>query len=918
MTDSQETNRTLSKAYDPKAVEGRWYEFWQERSYFGADANAQGESTHPQTGDVYCITIPPPNVTGSLHIGHALQHSVHDLLIRWHRMQGRLTLCVPGTDHASIAVHTVLEKQLAKEGLSRHDLGRDKFLERAWAWKEHYGGLILQQMQLLGCSYDWRRERFTMDDRYSVAVQRVFVEWYRKGWIYRSYRIVNWCPSCQTSLSDLEAPIVDQPGSLWHIRYPLVGGNGEGVDVATTRPETMLGDTAVAVHPEDERYRALIGRKVILPFMERELPIVADDFVDPSFGTGAVKVTPAHDANDYEIGRRHNLPQVVVIDKNARMTEATNQYAGMDRYECREAVVRDLMERGLLVKTEDYPDAKVPRCARCDTVLEPLSLEQWFVDMKPLSAKAIEVIESQGVRYIPERYTHIALEWLRNIRDWNISRQLWWGQRIPAWRCADCEQWTVQIEPPSRCDQCNSESIEQDPDVFDTWFSSGIWPQAVLGWPDPSPELGKFFPTSLLITARDILHLWVARMIMSSLEFLDQVPFHDVYVHPTILTWEGKRMSKSLGTGVDPLELIEAYGADATRFGLLYMCSITQDVRFTEERVEMARNFCNKLWNASRFVLMNLEGADPLRVQCDPGGSESGVDDLSLADRWILSRLNRTIRKTNEALSNYNFDIAARGIYDFIWGDFCDWYIEMSKARLQGEQRPTTQAVLYHVLETALRLAHPFMPFITEEIWQSLPNGKARATDSLMVARYPQANESTWTRSESGIDESAEAEMTTVMKVIRSIRNLRAELKLPPKQPVPVMVVVASPHSEQLLAREQAHITNLARVGALSFLAPDAPKPLNLLSAVVPDVSSGTDVGVFVSTEGLIDAERERERLEKEIAQTRSRVDQTRQRLQNSSFVERAPANVVQKEQNKVAELDERLRKLEDRLESVR
>jgi len=884
-------------------VESKWYRFWEEKGYFAAEADAPGQSTCPRTGDVYCITIPPPNVTGSLHIGHALQHSVHDLLIRWRRMCGRLTLCVPGTDHASIAVHTVIEKEMAKEGITRHDLGREKFLERAWAWKEHYGGLILRQMKLLGCSYDWRRERFTMDEAYYAAVQKVFVEWYRKGWIYRGYRIVNWCPSCQTSLSDLEAPIVEQPGTLWFIHYPFVGENSKGVVVATTRPETMLGDTAVAVHPDDKRYQHLIGRKVLLPLMERELPIVGDEFVDPGFGTGAVKVTPAHDPNDYEIAQRHGLPQIAVIDKNARMTEAAGRYAGMDRYECRAAVLRDLTAQGLLVKTEEYPQARAPHCARCDTVLEPLSLEQWFVNMKPLAQKAIAAIEAGEVRYIPERYTAIALEWLRNIRDWNISRQLWWGQRIPAWRCTDCQQWTVELETPSRCQHCHGAHLEQDPDIFDTWFSSAIWPQTVLGWPAETPELAKFFPTSLLITARDILHLWVARMIMSSLDFLGKVPFHEVYVHPTILTWEGKRMSKSLGTGVDPLELIEEYGADATRFGLIYMCSITQDVRFTEERIEMARNFCNKLWNASRFVLMNLHdfqaGQVPLRTEL-----------FSLADRWILSRLHRTIARTNEALTNYNFDIAARGIYDFTWGDFCDWFIEMSKARLQSEQRALTQAVLYHVLETSLRLIHPFMPFITEGIWQSLTAKGERPAESLMITSYPAADNSF-------INPAAEQDMEVLTNVIRSIRNLRAELKLPPRQPAPVMVMTESDHARQLLLSEQAHITNLAQVEELTFLPPTASKPRHAISAVVSDASSGSPIEIFLSTHGVVDPLRERERIEKEIAQVRSRIEQTHERLQSDSFVTRAPANVVQKERDKLAELGERLERLEQRLASL-
>lgn len=893
----------LSKVYDPKTTESKWYALWEEKGYFGADADGPGDSTHPRTGNVYCITIPPPNVTGNLHMGHALNHSVHDLLIRWNRMQGKLTLCVPGTDHASIAVHTVLEKELAKEGTSRNELGREKFLERAWAWREHYGGVILKQMRLLGCSYDWPRERFTMDEHYNRAVQHVFVEWFHKGWVYRGYRIINWCPRCQTSLSDLEAPMVEQPGTLWHIRYPIKSGLESGIVVATTRPETMLGDTAVAVNPQDERYQHLIGKTAILPLMDREIPIVADEFVDREFGSGAVKVTPAHDPNDFEVGKRHGLPQVLVIGKDACMTAETKHYAGMDRYDCREAVVSDLAKLGLLVKGEDYPTAKLPRCARCDTVLEPLPLKQWFVDMNPMAQRAVEVIEAGKVRYIPERYTGIALEWLHNLRDWNISRQLWWGQRIPAWQCRDdnCAKWTVQVEPPTQCAHCGGNQLEQDPDVFDTWFSSGVWPQTVLGYPDDTPEMKKFFPTSLLITARDILHLWVARMIMSSLDFLDEIPFYDVYVHPTILNWEGRRMSKSLGTGVDPLDLINEYGADATRFGLLYMCSITQDVRFTEERIEMARNFCNKIWNASRFTLMNIEGFAPSA----PHASSPSI--LPLADRWILSRLHRTIGAVSEALSNYNFDVASRAIYDFVWSEFCDWYIEMSKAALRSEGKALAQQTLAHVLETTLRMLHPFMPFLTEEIWQSLPNRQCLTSGdagSIMLSPYPESDASRF-------DDAGERQMQTLMEVIRSLRNLRAELKVPPGQKVVATLIADSEESQQLLEAEQVHIVNLAQSEPQVLRSRSAEKPTHAVSAVVEDIH------VYISLEGLVDLDKERGRLEKEIEQITDRLDQTNQRLQSPNFTERAPAEVVQKERDKAAELEERISKLRNRLASL-
>ncbi|MCS6858932.1 MAG: valine--tRNA ligase [Abditibacteriales bacterium] len=907
----------LSTVYDPKAVEDKWYAFWEKQGYFYADADGKPHDAHPQTGDVYCITIPPPNVTGSLHMGHALQHAVHDCLIRWNRMRGKLTLCVPGTDHASIAVHTKIEQQLAQEGTSRRALGREKFLERAWAWKEHYGGVILQQLRLLGCSYDWRRTRFTMDDHYYRAVQSVFVEWFKKGWAYRGYRICNWCPRCQTSLSDLEAPMGDAPGQLYHIRYPLAAprasAGDDGIVVATTRPETMLGDTAVAVNPQDERYRHLIGKMVILPLMERAIPIIADDYVDPSFGTGAVKITPAHDPNDFEVGQRHNLPQVLVIGKDAHMTAEAKQYAGMERYECREAVVRDLRAQGYLVKVEDYPDAKVPRCARCDTVLEPLPLEQWFVHMKPMAARAIEAIESGKVRYVPERYTAIALEWLRHIRDWNISRQLWWGQRIPAWRCADCTQWTVQLETPTTCAHCGSAKIEQDPDVFDTWFSSGIWPQTVLGHPDDTPDLKTFFPTSLLITDRQILHLWVARMIMSSLDFLNEIPFHDVYVHPTILNWEGKRMSKSLGTGVDPLELIQEYGADATRFGLLYMCSITQDVRFTEERIEMARNFCNKIWNAARFALMHLETFQPVdQLPCQPA-------DLPLAERWILSRYTRAIQSVTDALTSYNFDVAARALYDFIWGELCDWYLEMAKPALRSNDATTqqrTQQVLWTVLEGTLRLLHPFMPFLSEEIWQRLPKagvvhprqpdaggaGGSASASSLMVQPYP-------TPPMGWIDADAEMEMNLFMDTVRAVRNLRAEADVQTGKPVNITLLCHSDAARRLLESLSGYFSSLDTRATLTFQS-DGEKPHHALSAVVGAVE------VFLPLSGE-ELTKEIERLTKECDRLRNDIARKDKQLSNEHFLQRAPAAVVAKERARRSELAETLKKVEERLKML-
>jgi valyl-tRNA synthetase len=722
----------LPKAYDPKSVEAHWYQFWLEHGYFHADV----DPTRP----AYCITIPPPNVTGELHMGHALQHSVHDLIIRWKRMQGFNALCLPGTDHASISTQMKVVQQLAREGLSRYDLGREKFVERCWEWTEKYGGAILNQLKSLGCSYDWRRIRFTLDPGYYRAVLTAFVHFYDRGWIYRGLRVVNWCPECQTTVSDLEVVHKTVESSLWRIRYPAEDG-GEGIIVATTRPETMLGDTAVAVSPKDERYQGRVGKRVVLPLVNRVIPIVADEFVDPEFGTGAVKVTPAHDPNDFDIGQRHALPSIIVIGKDGRMTAEAGAYAGLDRLEARQQIVATLEAEGLLVSLEPYSHS-VGHHDKCDTVVEPLAMEQWFMRMRELADLALQQIREGKVGFVPERFTGAEIQWLENIRDWNISRQLWWGQRIPVWTCSACGEVIVQVDPPETCTRCGKETLEQDPDVFDTWFSSALWPFATLGWPDTTPELEYFYPTDLMITGRDILYLWIARMMMCSGEFLGKEPFREVMVHPTVMTHEGKRMSKSLGTGIDPLELTAEYGTDATRFGLVYQCGGSQDIRFSRDRLEMSRNFCNKLWNASRFVLMNL--GDRPREQVT--GPPAVATDLPLADRWVLSRLERTVAAVNEALQTLAVDDAAQRIYNFVWDEFCDWYVELAKPRLMAssgplpdeegpheESNPDVRGVLLYVLERTLRLAHPFMPFITEAIWQSLPG----AGESLMIARYP-------------------------------------------------------------------------------------------------------------------------------------------------------------------------------------
>lgn len=891
----------MPKTYDPKAAERRWYPFWEERGYFSPPENASGEP--------FVITIPPPNVTGSLHMGHALQHALHDLLVRWRRMQGRPTLCLPGTDHAGIPTQMLVERQLTAEGTSRHELGREKFLERMWRWKEQHGGEILRQLRLLGCSYDWSRERFTLDPGYAKAVLVVFVEMYRRGWIYRGHRITNWCPSCLTALSDLEVEYQEQKGHLWHLRYPSKG-EGADVTVATTRPETMLGDTGVAVHPGDARYRKLVGKTLILPLMHREIPVVADRFVDPEFGSGAVKVTPAHDPNDYEIGRRHNLEQVVVIGEQGRMTGAAGKYAGMDRYECRSAVVRDLTAQGFLVKTEDY-EHSVGTCARCGCVIEPLLSEQWFADMTELARKARQATAEDRYRFVPERFKRLTLEWLDNIRDWCLSRQIWWGHRIPVWYCRDCGEVNVAVDPPKGCSACGGTELEQESDVLDTWFSSALWPFATLGWPDGTSDLERYFPTQVLITARDILYLWVARMVMTSLEFCKDVPFERVYVHPTILTRDGKRMSKSLGTGIDPLQLTEKYGADATRFSLIHQCSSTQDVRFDAEVennqvqrsgiAEMGRNFANKLWNAARFVLLNLEDFDSTQAPEEK--------QLTLADRWIRSRHARTVQRVTDLLETFDMDKAQRAVYEFVWNEFCDWYVELAKDSLRNaERRATTQYVLWSVLEETLRLLHPFMPFVTEDIWQRLPHvpGAAlpevpRAEESLMTQQWP-------TPRTELLDEAAEAEMELVQEVVRAVRNIRADVGLEPNRPVEVLASASTATAAEMLIRNLGAVQSLARVSAVTLLEQQDGRPAQAMSALAGALE------LFVPLAGVIDLAAEAARLQKEIATVQADLARSEKKLANEGFLQKAPAAVVEKERSKAAEFRSDLARLRERL----
>lgn len=741
----------MEKVYDPSRVEGKWYPYWEDKGYFHADVD--------DTKEPFSIVMPPPNVTGALHLGHAIDSTIQDVLTRFKRMQGYNTLWLPGTDHAGIATQAKVEEQLAKEGTNRHELGRDKFLERVWDWKSEYGGRITGQLRRLGASCDWSRERFTMDEGCSDAVRKVFVDLYNKGLIYRGNYIVNWCPHCHTTISDIEVEHVDREGHLWHLRYP-VKDSEEFLVVATTRPETMLGDTAVSVHPEDERYQHLIGKTVVLPLVNREIPIIGDDYVDREFGTGAVKITPAHDPNDFEMGLRHNLPSISVMDREANMNEEAGKYQGMERYAARKAIVKDLEDLGVLVKVDHHEHA-VGECYRCSTVVEPMVSKQWFVKMAPLAKPAMEVVKEGLMEFVPDRFTKIYLGWLENIRDWCISRQLWWGHRIPVWYCEDCGGEICVQEDPEICPKCGSKHIAQDPDVLDTWFSSGLWPFSTMGWPEDTPELKQFYPTSVLVTGRDIIFFWVARMVFMGLEFMKDVPFKKVMIHGLVLDAQGRKMSKSLGNGVDPLEIIDQYGADTLRFMLITGNTPGNDLRFHPERLEATRNFANKIWNASRFVLLNLQDY-----------TEGPRGDLKLEDRWILSRYEKTVKEVTIALDRFDLGEAARLLYEFIWNEFCDWYIELAKGRLYDKEHPearhTVQSILLEVLEGTMKLLHPYMPFITEEIWHNLPV----TGESIMIQSWPQV--------EGYQDSSAEEHMNQIMEVIKAIRNIRAEMNVQP------------------------------------------------------------------------------------------------------------------------------------------
>ncbi|MEW6066042.1 MAG: valine--tRNA ligase [Bacillota bacterium] len=874
------TENNIPTVYNPREVEGKWYRHWESSKYFHAEVEKDKTP--------FCIVMPPPNVTGQLHMGHALDNTLQDILTRWRRMQGYNALWVPGTDHAGIATQAKVEEQLAKEGLSKYDLGREKFLERVWQWKEQYGSRITTQLRHLGASCDWDRERFTMDEGCSKAVLEVFVRLYDQGLIYRDYYITNWCPHCQTTISDIEVEHLDKPGQLYYIKYPAKDNPEEFIMIATTRPETMLGDVAVAVNPEDDRYLHLVGKTLVLPIVGRELPVIADAYCDPTFGTGAVKMTPAHDPNDFEIGRRHSLPEVVVIDKYGKMNENAGKYQGLDRWECRKQIVRDLEAMGALVKVEDMSHA-VGHCYRCSTAIEPMLSKQWFVRMKPLAEPAIEAAKDGRITFIPERFTKIYLNWMENIRDWCISRQLWWGHRIPVYYCRDCDETVASVTPVSGCGKCGG-AMEQDPDVLDTWFSSALWPFSTLGWPDKTPELEHFYPTSVLVTGRDIIFFWVARMIFSGLRFMNQEPFKEVFIHGLVLDSLGRKMSKSLGNGVDPLDVIESHGADSLRFMLITGNTPGNDLRFHFERLDGARNFANKLWNASRFVMMNLGDYNP--------AAQGGP--YSLADRWILSRLQGAVSQVTDYLERYELGEAARVLYEFIWSEFCDWYIELAKPRLFGkttpEDRVTAQQVLVQVLRKTLELLHPFMPFITEEIWQKLPHRGA----SIMLASWPTAEESLK-------DEVAESEVAVLIEVITAIRRIRGEMNVPPGKKAETILVSGDAGFRGILERNTAYVQGLANT-EVKVLAELQQKPDQSASAVTRGVE------IFVPLKGLIDLDKEIARLNKELKAVQTDLARVQGKLNNQGFLAKAPADVIEKEKTKEEELSMKANALKDRL----
>ena len=875
--------KELAKSYEPEEIEERWYKEWIESGAFRADEN----SDKPP----YSIVIPPPNVTGSLHMGHALNNTLQDIMARYKRMQGYNVLWLPGTDHAGIATQNVVEKQLAENETAREELGRELFIKRVWEWKEESGGVIVNQLKKLGASCDWSRERFTMDEGLSKAVRQVFVKLYDDGLIYKGDYIINWCPRCKTALSDLEVEHQDEKGHLYHIRYPFADGSGELI-VATTRPETLLGDTAVAVNPEDERFTKAIGKEVVLPLSGRKIPVIADAHVDIKFGTGSLKITPAHDFNDFEIGRRHNLEVLSVMDKDGRLNENGGDYSGMDRYECRKKIVADLTEGGFLIKIEDH-DHSVGHCYRCSTSIEPMISKQWFVKVKSLAEPAMEAVRSGKTKIIPSQWEKTYFEWMENIKDWCISRQIWWGHQIPAWYC-DCGEITVAIDEPGTCASCGSSDLSRDEDVLDTWFSSALWPFSTMGWPDETTELEKFYPTSLLVTGFDILFFWVARMMMMGLKFMGEVPFKEVYIHALVRDASGQKMSKSRGNVIDPLVIIDEYGTDAFRFTLAAFAAQGRDIRLAEDRIEGYRNFVNKIWNASRFALMNLEGYS--------GEGLPEKTELDLADQWILSRFNSVVADVTSQLDSYRFNDAAASIYRFVWHEFCDWYIEMIKPALYDKEGPerkrAVQAVLAHLLKGTYRLLHPFMPFVTEELHGYITGG----VESIMKCEFPSVDESF-------SDKESEDKMDLVMGVIKGVRNIKGEMGVPPSAEVEMQIRGGSKDALLNLGENMRYIKALARLSSFSFI--DGAAPEGAAMAVVEDME------VYVPLKGAVDFDEEEKRLKKEISKVEKEMDVLNRKLSNEDFLERAPAAVVDKNREKLDEFTSTKSKLEASLERI-
>ena len=892
----------LPKQYNPKTVEDKWYSYWLKGKFFSPNL-----SDHKP---FYSVVIPPPNVTDILHLGHGLNNTLQDILIRWKRMQGYETEWLPGIDHAGIATQVVIEKNLAKERKTRQQIGREAFVKLAWEWKKKNGEAILNQLKKIGCSCDWDRTRFTLDEGLSRAVLEVFEHLYKKGLIYRGKYIINWCPRCLTSLSDDETERKEEDGNLWYIKYKLKGED-DYITVATTRPETMLGDTAVAVNPKDKRYKKLVGKFAILPILDRELPIIADDYVDPEFGTGAVKVTPAHDINDFEVGNRHKLERIVVIGPDGKMTKDAGKFAGMDRYKCRKALVAELKKKGLLEKIEPY---KVPLslCYRCNTIIEPNLSEQWFVKMKPLAEPAIQVVKSGKVKFYPEHWAKVYLNWMENIRDWCISRQLWWGHRIPVWYCLDCNEVIVAKTQPSECPKCKSKNLKRDEDVLDTWFSSWLWPFSTFGWPDKTEELKAFYPTKTLFTASEIIFLWVARMVMAGLEFMGEVPFYDVYIHGTVRDANGVKMSKSLGNGIDPLEIIGKYGADSLRLSMILVTPEGQDPCISVNTFEIGRNFINKLWNAFRFIRMNLVDTDiagflntfgPLTKLARP----AHMKPESWEDTWIMSRLNQVINEVTKQMENYRFNSAAKTLYDFVWHDFCDWYLEMKKTTFRLPQKDSTQnrtVFLLFLLDNILKLLHPFIPFATEEIYHDLYSLKVDDFEhSLMKVSWPEHDPSL-------VNLELEKSMELVQEVVTSVRNIRSEMNIPPAKKLSVYLKVEKKETQKLLEENKDHILTLGRIEKLE-VGIRTKKPRFSATAVAKDFEA------YIPLEGLIDIDTERNKLEEEISRLKELLVGVDRKLANEDFLKKAPAQIVQKEKNKNEDYQKLIEKLEKNLEGL-